>query len=58
MAPTKCSVCKKKLSVVALAMGLCRCNQPFCIRHRSKHTCTHPKSIVVVGVEKGKIDAI
>tara|TARA_B100000902_G_scaffold324657_1_gene318916 strand:+ start:70 stop:333 length:264 start_codon:yes stop_codon:yes gene_type:complete len=34
--------CKKKLTIVEINMGLCRCNKNFCIKHRlpEKHSCS------------------
>lgn len=39
---TGCSVCNKKLSIVEVSIGKCKCESLFCSKHRypKEHKCT------------------
>lgn len=34
MSSQKCSICKRKLTLVEQTAGLCKCKQLFCAKHR------------------------
>ena len=35
----KCSLCKRKLTIVEGIRGTCRCTKVFCCQHIIKHSC-------------------
>ena len=39
----KCSICKKKLSLVEKEIGKCKCKNYYCAKHRSSaaHECSY-----------------
>lgn len=39
MAKTKCNLCKKKLELVKIIQGTCRCGNIYCYEHILQHSC-------------------
>jgi len=37
----KCFSCEKKLKLSEEAIGKCKCDSIFCIKHRENHNCTY-----------------